>query len=116
MSTERQQQAANCRLESWRRLYPVLAALHVSRDDGPEALVDELHDAPLVCRAEATRILRAFSAYNWRVERLQGPFSRNPRLGFRVLAGNHIWWLRFEPSPRLVIRHIERVNPKLTDA
>jgi hypothetical protein len=112
MSNERKQQAANCRLESWRRLYPVLAALHVPREDGPQALVDELHDAPMGCRAEANRILRAFSAYSWRVERLQGPFARNPRLGFRVLAGSHVWWLRFEPSPRLVIRHIERVSPE----
>ena len=111
MASEREQQAANCRLESWRRLYPVLAALHVPHEDGPEALVDELHAAPMGCRAEAMRMLRAFSQHRWHVHRPSGPYARDPRLGFRVVAGPMSWWLRFEPSPRLLIRHIERLGP-----
>jgi hypothetical protein len=108
---ERIHQAANCRLETWHRLSPVLAALHVPRERGPEALVDELHDAPLGCRAEALRMLRAFSQHRWHVHSPSGPYARDPRLGFRVVAGPMAWWLRFEPSPRLLIRHIERLGP-----
>jgi hypothetical protein len=112
MSTvERLAQAAHCRADSWVRLYPVLASLHVSLDDGPEALVTALHEAPPACQAEAERVLRAMGRTSWRVERLVGLYAANPRLGFKLVAGISTWWLRFEPSSRLRIHQIERVPP-----
>jgi hypothetical protein len=110
-SAERVQQTANCRVDSWMRLYPVLAALHVSLDDGPQALVTALHEAPLPCQSEAQRALRALTQFSWQVEGLKGPFAHNPYMGFRIVAGPQSWWLRFEPSARLRLRQVERISP-----
>jgi hypothetical protein len=111
VSAERARQVANCRVDSWIRLYPVLAALHVSLDDGPGALIDVLTDAPLQHQAEAQRVLRMMNQINWQVEPLSGPYAKNPWLGFRLSVGPQVWWLRFEPNPRMRIRQIERVAP-----
>ncbi len=110
-SAERMQQTANCRFDSWTRMFPVLASLHISLDDGPITLVDALHEAPLPCESEAQRVLRALGQFSWQVESLTGPFASNPWLGFRVVAGPQCWWLRFEPSQRLRLRQVERLRP-----
>jgi len=111
-SAERMQQVANCRVDSWVRLYPVLAALHVSLDDGPQALVEALHDAPMTCQTEAQRALRALGQFHWQVEALTGRYAHNPSLGFRLVAGPQSWWLRFAPAARLQLRQVERVSPQ----
>jgi hypothetical protein len=111
-SAERSQQTANCRLDSWMRLYPVLASLHISLDDGPLTLVDALHEAPLACLNEAQRVLRALTQFSWQVEALKGPYAHQPALGFRLVAGPQSWWLRFQPSARLRLRQVERISPE----
>jgi hypothetical protein len=108
-ATERSKQVANCRLDTWARLMPVLSSLHVSRSEGPEVLVQALHDAPLTCKAETLRVLRAMGQRSWSLQRLTGPYASNHRLGFCIVAGAQAWWLSFEPGPHLRLKHIEKV-------
>jgi hypothetical protein len=110
-SAERKLQTANCRLDSWMRMYPVLAALHVSLDDGPRTLVDALHEAPVSCLNETQRVLRALTQFAWQVESLKGPFAKHPSMGFRLVAGPQSWWLRFQPGAQLRLRQVERITP-----
>lgn len=109
MTTDRSRLAAGCRIDTWQRLAPRLAAMHVSSAAGPEVLVQWLEQAGGRVRGDAQRILRAMERYTWRVQALTGPYHAAAKLGFRVVAGNQAWWLQFEPAPRLRIVRIERL-------
>lgn len=99
--------AAACRADSWQRLAPRLAAMHIPCSAGPEVVIQLLQQAGGRVRGDAQRVLRAFERHPWRVQALTGPYRGAAKLGFQVLAGNQGWWLQFEPAPRLRIVRIE---------
>ena len=107
--TDRSRLAAGCRPDTWQRLAPRLAAMHVPAGDGPEVLVQWLEQAGGRVRSDAQRVLRAMERHTWRVQALTGPYNAATKLGFRVTAGAQAWWLQFEPAPRLRIVRIERL-------
>jgi hypothetical protein len=108
--TDRSRLAAGCRPDTWQRLAPRLAAMHVPVGDGPEVLVLWLEQAGGRVRSDAQRVLRAMERHHWRVQALTGPYNAATKLGFRVTAGAQAWWLQFEPAPRLRIVRIERLS------
>lgn len=108
--SDRTRLAAGCRMESWQRLAPRLATMHLPADEGPAALVDLLDRANGRARADALRVLRAIERNPWRVEALNGPYRGAAKLGFRVYAGRYGWWLQFEPVPQLRIVRIETLG------
>jgi hypothetical protein len=111
MKEQRPQIVRLCRLDSWQRLRPKLAALHAPTDAGPELVIDWLLDAFAPAQPEAQRVLRAIARQPWRVDALTGLYDRDPRLGFRLSAGATTWWLQLSPAPRLHIHRIERFTP-----
>jgi hypothetical protein len=114
MSTyDRARLASGCRRDSWDRLAPRLAAMHIPSSSGPEALVQLLDEAGGRVRADAQRVLRALERQPWRVQALEGPYRGAAKLGFHVHAGSQGWWLQFEPAPRLRIVRIETLSTGL---
>jgi hypothetical protein len=105
---QRQRIGANCRLHGWQQLRPLLMQMHVPAGASPQVIVQWLEDAPAQLRSTALRLLKAMEHKAWRVEALQGPFH-DPRLGFHVITGNQVWWLRFDMRPQVRVSGIESV-------
>lgn len=103
------QVAANCAPQSWARLRPVLAALHVPAAAGPDQVLGWLEEAFAPAQSEARRVILAISRQRWQALALPGPY-KSARLGLRIVAGGNTWWLRFVSAPTLHVHTIERFS------
>jgi hypothetical protein len=111
--SERQQIAANGRLDAWQRLGPLLSALHVPAGTGLQVVAEWLEGARPTQRSEAQRLLRALQRQRWAVAApprtgLPGRGHDSAPAGLLIRAGQTTWWLRFATQPTLHVQAIER--------